>query len=69
MKVIIVVILYWLVGFIEGKILLKNNEVKELIIYGTMMGFSMILASLLILGVKVASPAKFIEKIVFVFIK
>jgi hypothetical protein len=69
MKVVLVIMIYSIIALFEGKRLLKNSEIKELIIYGLMMLFSLILSLLLIVGIKIPSPADFIEKIVVFFIK
>jgi hypothetical protein len=69
MKIVLIIMIYLIITLVEGKRLIENSEVKELIIYGLIMFFSVILSSLLILGVKVPSPADFIEKVVIFFIK
>ncbi|MCK4258320.1 MAG: hypothetical protein KAX49_05045 [Halanaerobiales bacterium] len=65
--VFIIVFLYVLVGFIEGINLSRKKQTKMLIVYLFMMTGALLISVLLILGVKIPSPAKGIRSVVLFF--
>lgn len=64
MVILLVIIIYIIIGFIEIPNLYRSKQKKELVIYSVTFSFAFLLSFLLSIGVKVPSPAKSIEKIV-----
>ncbi|MCY6369058.1 hypothetical protein [Clostridium ganghwense] len=60
----VIIFTYIAISYFEAIHLLKNNKKKEVTLYFIMMITSLVLSILLSIGVKVPSPAVFIEKIV-----
>lgn len=60
----IIIFAYIVVCYFEGIQLFKNNQKKEITLYLGMMMISLVLSILLSIGVKIPSPAVFIQKIV-----
>lgn len=60
----VIIFAYIAVSYFEAIHLFKNNQKKEITLYFIMMIASLVLSILLSEGVKVPSPAVFIEKIV-----
>lgn len=59
-----VIIIYLIIGFLEIVPMIKKKQTKELTVYIFLFGGAFILSVLLSLGVKIPSPADFIEKAV-----
>lgn len=66
--VIIVIVIYSIILFVEVPSLFQQEKKKELILYFTLITFSFILNLLLSLDIKIPSPAEPIKKIVFMIL-
>ena len=66
--VVMISFIYIIVIFLEVIPLSKNSPKKETIIYLIMMTVSLLMSILIVIGIKIPSPAKFIENIVKVII-
>ena len=64
MLVVLVIIVYVIIGYIEIAHLYNKKQKKELVLYSITLIFAFTLSVLLCLGVKIPSPANPIEKIV-----
>ena len=62
--ILLIIMFYVIVGFLEISALLKKDQKKELILYSSIFSLAFILSILMNLGVKIPSPAKPIENIV-----
>lgn len=60
----IIIFAYIVVCYFEVIKLFKNNQRKEITLYLSMMIISLVISILLSIGVKIPSPAVFIQKIV-----
>lgn len=66
--VILVVFVYAIVSSIEIHGLYKNNQVKEIKIYSSLMVISLVISILISLDIHIISPARIIEDIISLFI-
>ncbi len=60
----IIIFAYIVVSYFEAIQLFKNSQKKEITLYLGMMIISLVVSILLSIGVKIPSPAVFIQKIV-----
>lgn len=67
--VILIIALYFLIGFFEILPLLKQGQYQKLWLYGTLFLTAFVISILLSLDIKPPSPAKPIEKIVEMVMK
>ncbi len=66
---VLVILLYFIIGFYEIFPLVKDREHKKLWLYGTLFIGAFIISVLLTLNIKPPSPSKPIQQLVEVFIK
>ncbi|MCY6485191.1 hypothetical protein OW763_12665 [Clostridium aestuarii] len=61
---IIIIVAYIVITLLEVIPLFKNQQKKEMILYINMMVIALVLSVLLSRGIKIPSPAVFIEKLI-----
>jgi hypothetical protein len=64
---ILVVLFYIVIGYLEFSVLYKQNKKQEMVLYSVVFFSAFLLSMLLMLGVKIPSPAKPIEDAVKAF--
>ena len=61
---VLVILVYVLIAIIEGVPLIKSNNKKEIFVYSFFLITAFVMSLLLSLGVKIPSPAIYIQKVV-----